>query len=172
MMRQRIRIITAIISSEEELERAICQLLAESVTRSDISVQGSPEALKKKYGISHLPPEDIMNAKNPPTAEAYLIDDYGWKIGFSFAIPFFICLVVSILLSDIQSTAELIFYGGIGILVGFTLGFLNAKRISTKYQYAMRLQEAEGGFVIWVTTHSQEQYKKVQAILRAHHSRS
>lgn len=168
-----IKSISAIISTENELELAITELLAESVPRLDISVQGSPQQIKKQYGLSFIAPEIIQNKIHPPIKEPYLKDDMGWIIGFSFAIPFFICLVLGVFVAaNIRSTPEVLFYGIIGGLVGAFIGFFIARRVKRKYEDKLIQQEKLGGFVIWVTTHNEAQHEQVMGILKKYHMKN
>lgn len=162
--------ISAILSNEEELELVITQLIAESVARSDISVQGTPEQLKDKYGICFIDPEVIQKSEYPAVNEPYLNDDFGWIVGFSFAIPLFLCLIIGIfIIGDIRSTADIWLYGILGAIVGAGLGFFIAKSVKLAHEEKIRKQEKKGGYVIWVTTHSKKQHQQVIEILKRHH---
>ena len=163
---------SAIIGLEEELELTIAQLLAESVSRSDISVQGDPGKLKKQYGVAFLSPEILQNT-HPPVQEAWLKDDEGWVIGFSFALPVFVCLVIGVfVIADIRYNPDIWLYGILGLLVGLVPGYLNARRVKRKREKKLVAQEKQGGFVLWVTTHTPEQHEQVMSILQKHHTTS
>ena len=96
--------ISAIISNEKELEDVITQLIAESVARSDISVQGTPEQINEKYKVYFISPEIIQESRHPPVKDPFLNDDFGWVVSFSFAIPLFICLIIAIfIIGDVLS---------------------------------------------------------------------
>lgn len=162
--------ISAIISHETELEQLIMQLLAESVARSDISIQGSPEQIKESYGVNFIDPQTIQESSNPPMTEPVLEDDFGWVVGFSFAIPLFICLIVSIfIIGDIHSSEDNWHYGIVGAIVGSILGFIVAYSVRKRHAFKITEQEQKGGFVIWVTTHSETQRLQVISILKQHH---
>ncbi len=164
--------ISAIIQNEEQLERVIGQLIAESVARSDISVQGDPEKIKDKYDVSYISPEVIQKSKQPPVEEPYLNDDFGWIVGFSFAVPLFICLIIAIfIIGDIRSPSDNLFYAIVGAAVGSALGYLLARTVKKKREERILKQEKKGGFVLWVTTHTKEQHQQVLRILKQHHSR-
>lgn len=162
--------ISAIIRNEEELEIAITQLIAESVARSDISIQGTPEQIKDKYGVCFIDPAVIQKTKEPPVQDPYLNDDFGWVVGFSFAVPLFICLIIAIfLIGDIRSSSDNKFYGVLGAIIGSALGLLLARKVQKKHQDRIIQQEKKGGFVLWVTTHSPQQHQQVIKILKRHH---
>lgn len=162
--------ISAIISNEEELEIAITQLIGESVARSDISVQGTPEQLKDKYGVCFIDPEVIQESKNPPIKEPFLNDDFGWVVGFSFAIPLFVCLIIGIfIIGDIRSSSDVWLYGIFGAIIGTILGFFIAKKVKQTHEQRIMKQEKKGGYVLWVTTHSKKQHQQVLKILKRHH---
>ena len=165
--------ISAIISNEKELEELITQLLAESVARSDISIQASPGKIKEKYGERFINPQTIQESNNPPITDPILEDDFGWVVGFSFAIPLFVCLIFSIfILGDVHSSEDSWYYGTIGAIVGSIIGFLIASYIRKKHKDKIIKQEQKGGFVIWVTTHSETQRQQVISILKKHHPKN
>jgi len=159
--------ISAVIPSDKKLERVITKLMSESVARADISVQGTPEEIKEKYGVSFIDPELIQDSAYPPTKEPFLNDDFGWVVGFSFAIPFFICLVVAIfIIGDIRSLSDNILFAILGGIVGTAIGLSIAILVKKNHDKKLAQQESKGGFVIWVTTHSDEQYRQVIRILK------
>ncbi len=163
--------ISAIIHSDKELEDTINELIAESVARSDISIQGNPEQLKEKFGESFIHPEKIQDSRNPPVTEAFLGDDFGWVVGFSFAIPLFVCLILGIfIIGDVRSTYDIILYGILGAIVGSIIGFFCSRAVKQHHDSKIKKQEKEGGYVLWVTTHSKEQHDQVLKILKKHHS--
>ncbi|HRD71047.1 MAG TPA: SoxR reducing system RseC family protein [Legionella sp.] len=165
--------ISAIIPNEEELEKAVTQLLAESVARSDISVQGNPKQLSEKYGFSTVKPGDIQNSTYPPVKEPFLNDDFGWVVGLSFAIPLFICLIIGIfVIGDINSNSDIIIYGLLGAIIGSLIGYGISKTIKSNREQSIDLQEERGGFVLWVVTHSPEQHHQVMNILKEHHPKN
>ncbi|TAL61799.1 MAG: hypothetical protein EPN84_07380 [Legionella sp.] len=162
--------ISAIIHDENELETVITQLIAESVAFSDISVQGSPKQIKDKYGVQFIDPEVLQDSKNPPTKEAFLKDDVGWVISYSFTIPFIICIILGIfIIGDIRSTTDNYVYGFFGAIVGAVVGFASAYAVKRNYEKKVAQQEKKGGFVLWVTTHDPEQHEQVLQILKEHH---
>lgn len=164
------RKVSAIIDNEEELEIAITQLIAESVARSDISVQGTPEQLQEKYGDCFVNPEIIQQSQHPPLTEPYLKDDFNWIVGFSFSIPLFICLIIGIfIIGDVRSAFDILLYGILGAIIGSIIGYLIAKKVKTTHDKRIRKQEKKGGFVLWVTTHSEKQQQQVIKILEKHH---
>lgn len=163
--------ISAIISNEEELEDIINQLIAESVARSDISIQGSPGQLKEKFGTGFIKPEVIQHSRNPPITDPFLDDDFGWVLGFSFAIPLFVCLIIAIfIIGDIRSSYDNWLYGILGTIVGTAIGLFCVNKVKKNHDKKILNQEKKGGYVLWVTTHSKAQHQQVLKILKKHHS--
>jgi hypothetical protein len=161
--------ISAIIRNEEELELVITQLIAESVARADISIQGSAEQLKNKYGVCFIDPKVIQDSEYPAVNEPFLNDDFGWVVGLSFAIPLFICLIIGIfIIGDIRSTSDIWLYGILGAIIGSALGFFIAKTVKSSHDEQIKKQEKKGGYVIWILTHSKKQQKQVMDILNRH----
>lgn len=162
--------ISAILNTEEELEEVITQLIAKSVSFADISIQGTPTQLKEKYGVQFIDPEVIQNSRRPPKKEAFLQDDFGWVLSYSFAIPFIVCIILGIfIIGDIRSTYDNIFYGIVGAIVGAIIGFVISYSIKLNHDKKIVKQEKAGGYVLWVTTHDQKQHEEVLEILKKHH---
>ncbi len=165
--------ISAVVPNEKELEDIITQLLSESVARSDISVQGDAEKLKDKYGVSFVKPKVILDSSYPPTQEPYMRDDFGWVIGFSFALPLFICLILGIfIVGDIRSNSDIFLYGFLSALLGTMIGLAIAVPVKKNHDKRIRKQEKKGGFVMWVITHSKQQTQQVKEIFKNHHIKS
>ena len=163
--------ISAIISNEDELEDTINQLMTESVARSDISIQGNPQQIKQKFGHEFIKPETIQDSANPPVTEPFLEDDFGWVVGFSFAVPLVICLIIGIfIIGDVRSSYQIWFYAPFSAVIGAAIGFYCAKKVRQRHNTKIRNQEKKGGYVLWVTTHSKEQHDQVLKILKKHHS--
>lgn len=164
--------ISAIISSETVLERVIAKLTEKTVARHDISVQGSPEKIAEKYGKPFVKPDEIQESVNPPKKEHFLRDDFGWVIGFSFAIPVFIFVTIGVfLIGDVRSPSDNLFYGVLGAVIGAIAGALLAKFISKRQNKQIRRQERKGGFVLWITVTSEKQVKEALSILKGYHAR-
>ncbi|MBA2653146.1 MAG: hypothetical protein H0U73_12915 [Tatlockia sp.] len=158
--------ISALVSSDKKLEILISELLGNSVARTDISIQGSPEQIKDKYGLCYIDPSVIQSSSNPPMTEPFLEDDFGWVVGFSFSLPFIICLIAGIfIIGDINSTRDNLVYGFLGALIGSLLGLFLSTLIRKRHRQKIKKQEAKGGFLIWINTHTSKQYKQVINIL-------
>lgn len=163
--------ITALVASEQGLEFIISELLAKSVARTDISVQGSPELIREKYQVSYIDPGVMQSSTNPPMTEPFLNDDFGWVQGFSFAIPFILCIIISIfIIGDVRSPHDNLFYGFIGGCIGAVVGYIISSKITKRRNQKIQNQEAKGGYLIWITTHTAEQYQEVMNILVKNHA--
>lgn len=163
--------ISAIISNEHELELIISDLIAQTVGRHDISVQGTPTQLADKYGVPYIAPEVIQDSSNPPQKESFMQDDFAWVLGFSFSIPLVICIIIGIfLIGDIRSTADNIIYGILGAIIGSFIGYVIANAVKNHHERAINLQEKRGGFVLWVTYKTQDQEHEIIAILHKHNA--
>lgn len=162
---------TALVASEQGLEFIISELLARSVARTDISVQGSPEQIRNKYQVSYIDPGVMQSSSNPPMTEPFLNDDFGWVQGFSFALPFILCIIISVfIIGNVRSLHDNLFYGFIGGCIGAFAGYIISSKITKRHNQKIENQEAEGGYLIWVTTHTAEQYQDVMNILVNNHA--
>lgn len=161
--------VSAIISNEENLELIITELLAKTVARHDINIQGTPSQLTDKYGIPYLDPEVIQDSNNPPKQDYFLQDDFAWVEGFSFSIPLFIGLVIGVfIIGDIHSLFDNIVYGLSGAIIGAAIGYLIVTKIKQRHDKTIQLQENRGGFVLWVTASSPEREQEIIDILQQH----
>lgn len=164
--------ISAIIENEKELEIIITELAEKSVGRQDISVQGTPGELDEQYGTPFLDPDILQHSANPPKKEPFLMDDFGWVLGFSLGIPIFIFVAIGIfLLGDFRSLQDNLFYGAMGIIVGAIIGSILAGFLKLYRNMIIKKQEKKGGFVLWVNATSQEQISNIIHILEKHHAK-
>ncbi|KTC85184.1 AtpZ/AtpI family protein [Legionella brunensis] len=164
--------ISAIVISENVLEIIISKLTEKTVARHAISIQGSPTQLSDKYGKPYVKPDTIQESKHPPTKEYFLRDDFGWLVGFTFAIPVFICIVIGVfLIGDVRSPSDNLFYGILGAIVGAIAGAFLAKFVSNQQVEQIRKQERKGGYVLWITATSDKQVNEVIAILQGYNAR-
>lgn len=165
------RKISAIVKNNNRLEFIINKLTEKTVARHDISVQDTVEDLKHNSGYMAKPPEDSQNEINPEKKEAFMQDDFGWVLGFSFSLPLFICLIVSIfIIGDVRSINDNILYGVLGTIVGIILGAITAKLVATYQGLKIKKQEKKGGFALWITAHSLEQSDEIVALLKQYNA--
>lgn len=161
------RKISAIVSSERRMERIIYKLTQKTVARHDISVQGNPSSIADEFGAHAITPEAIQQSGHPPKKEPFLMDDFGWVLGFSFSIPFFIGLIIGIfIVGDVRSLTDNFFYGTVGGIIGGLIGLALATVIKNHHFNARRAQETKGGYVLWVAVQSDEQMNETLAILK------
>ncbi|WP_019218025.1 AtpZ/AtpI family protein [Legionella tunisiensis] len=98
-----------------------------AIGRQDISAQGSPGELAEQYGTPFPDPNSLQHSTDPPKKEPFMMDDFGWVLGFSLGIPIFIFAAIGIfLLGDFRSPKDNLFYGGIGVIVGAIIGSILA----------------------------------------------
>lgn len=151
----------------KKLETIFDKLTQTAVARHDISVQGSPEELAEKCGIQDINAEEVQKCVNAPTRELFLSDDWGWILGFSFALPLVVCLILAIfVIGDIQSTHDNYLYGALGAVVGIILGGSLATLVKRFHDKKIRELEIKGGYVLWVTVNIEDDLKKVIKILK------
>lgn len=162
------RRISAIIDKGETLEDIIEQA-EKLVGRHDISVQGAPHQVAKAYGIEYINPAIVKDSNHPPKTEPFLHDDFGWVQGLSFGIPLFICIVVGVfIIGDVRSDYDNLFYGLLGLIVGGLLGGLCSYLVKRYWDNSIRIQENQGGFVLWIRVTGEEQTAGIMAVLNRH----
>jgi hypothetical protein len=165
--------VSAIISNEKRLEKVIHRLIQHAVARHDISVQGPPNEIANKFGTHYLVPDNIQESANPPKQEAFMNDDFGWLIGFSFSIPVFIGLIIGVfLIGDVRSLHDNILFGFMGGIIGALIGFCLAGYLKKRHSNAVKAQEKKGGYVLWITLTGQDQVEQVVAILNKFHAKN
>lgn len=159
--------ISAIVSSEDQLENMITELIKDAVARHDISVQGPPSELLTRYGVSYIDPAIIQHSDNPPKKEVFLWDDFGWVLAFAFSIPVAIFSIFAIVIfNDFQSVITNFFIGIAGGLFGAVIGALVSLFIKKRQDAMVSCQEQKGGFVLWITVSSPDKLKEIISILR------
>lgn len=165
--------ISAIISNERRLEKVIHRLIQHAVARHDISVQGPPNKMADKFGTHYLKPNNIQESKNPPKQEAFLTDDFGWLIGFAFAIPVFIGVIIGVfIIGDVRSIGDNFLFGILGGIIGAVIGFLLSRKIKQRHEDIAREQEEKGGYVLWITLTGHNQVDDVTTILKKYSAKS
>lgn len=161
--------ISAIVSSEKKIEELIHQLTQQTVAHHDVSVQGDPASIAKEFGNTAVSPKSIQKNEQAPKKEAYLADDFGWVLGFSFSIPIFIGLIIGIfIIGDVGSLSDNLLFGFLGGLIGGLVGFFLNKLIKANHRHKRKQQEKKGGYVLWVTVTNEEQKTHVMEILKEH----
>lgn len=163
--------ISAIVRDEHILEVVIHELLAQSVSRADISVQGAPAKIKEKYGLDYIAPKVVQDSSSPPTEEPFLNDDFGWVVAFSFALPFIVCIIIGIfIIGDVRSNSDNLLYGISGAVIGAIIGYLLARCVKHRHEHKIRQQEEQGGYVLWVVTHTPIQQQEVMHIVQSYNA--
>ena len=165
------RQISAIVRNEKDLETIINELMEETVSRHDISIQGSPHDVAAEYGTSYLNPLILQKSNHSPKKEPFLHDDFGWVLGFAFSTPFFIGIIIGIfIIGDLRNTYDVLFYGGWGALIGALIGLILSLIIKAHHNHIISKQEQKGGFALWITVTTDDQLNKVKQILKKYHA--
>lgn len=163
--------ISAIVPTEVELEKLIGDLTEQIVNRHEISIQASPEKLTEVFGKPFVNPEVIQHSIAPPTREPFLLDDFGFVLGFAFAIPFVIGIVLGIFVfGNLFSVSDNLLYGTAGGLIGALPGAALALFLNIHRKNAARKQEKAGGFVVWIEVDSEEKMHDILPFLRKYHA--
>lgn len=148
--------ISAICATENRLEIITKKLTEKIVAQHDISVQ-------KSIADPHTVQEQVTTSYKEP----FLFDDYGWVLGFSFAVPVFICMIIGIfIVGDVRSLSDNILYGLIGGFIGVLIGGFATHKVKKIHERKRRNQEEKGGFVIWITVRSEDQMRQAVALLQ------
>ena len=168
MAEDKTRTVSSVIAHENELDLIVNELIEKAVARHDISIQGRIRA-NGKHGKTSVNPTLVQHSDHPPKTEPFLHDDFWWAVGFSFAIPVVISVVIGIFfIGDFRDSSDNIFYGIAGLLVGSFIGWRISARLRKKHYGRIAEQEEQGGFLLWVTAHSLNQEKAILDILKAY----
>lgn len=162
--------ISAIFRDEKTMEQAISHLTEETLALHEISVQASPAELKSSYGKSFVSPEVLQkDSPNTPKQEPFMRDDYGWLLGFSFSIPFILCIIVGLFAGgDLTDYHDNLIYALIGAIIGGGIGYYFMQQVKKKRNTTLKKQESIGGFVLWAMSTVDEQDQKIIAIFQQH----
>jgi hypothetical protein len=165
--------ISAIVPTEEELERLVSELTEKVVNRHEISIQGSPERLEAVFGKPFIDPHIIQHSQKSPTREPFLMDDFGFVLGFAFAIPFILGIILGVFVyGNIFSVSDNIVYGTLGGLIGAIPGAALAFFLNLHRKNMAKKQEREGGFVVWIEVDSEDKMRDILPFLRKYHAGS
>lgn len=159
--------ISAIFRNEKKLEKAITELTAETLALHEVSVQGSAAELKERFGKEYIKPETLQKIRSfTPKKEPFMHDDFGWLLGFSFSIPFFIGIVVGLFTGgDLTYYWDNLLYGVIGGIVGGGIGYLCMQLVKKRRFSSINKQEKAGGFVLWAISSDNQQEQAILAII-------
>lgn len=161
------QVISCIVTTEEKLEKLINKLLSKAVSRESISVQGNSSQLHEKLGVEFVAPENLQHKEKTPETEPFMRDDQGWLLGFAFAIPLFISLIVSIfIIGDIQSLRDNILFGIVGLVTGSLLGGASCYFVNSYLQIKKSRQESMGGFLLIVRIIDSENLNIIRNIIK------
>lgn len=161
--------ISAICKNNDRLELMVKKLTEETVARHDISVQDIEH--EESLLVNPTDPKHAQHVAQAPRKDAFLFDDFGWVLGFSFAIPVFIGLIIGIfIIGDIRSMTDNVIFGALGGLGGIIVGTLLTRFIKMKHDNKNIAQAKHGGFVIWITVHSDHQVAEVMTILKRYNA--
>jgi len=165
--------VSAIFTSEDEMETAIHKLMQKTVSQHDVSVQNAPGNVSREFGNKSTSPDLIQKNPTSPKKEPFLKDDFGWVLGYSFSIPFVIGIIIGVfVIGDIRSQSDNWLFGIIGGLLGGLIGLTCATIIKRHRENGFKKQESEGGFVIWITITSEEKLQQVISILKTYHAKN
>lgn len=163
--------ISAIVSHQDKLEALIEELIKTTASRHEISVQGSADQMNKAFGAPYVNPNRIQHGKKAPQREPFLKDDSGWILGYSFAIPLAVGVIIGVfLIGDFNSTTDNILYGSLGGFIGAILGAIFAFSIKKRWDNAIRKQESKGGFVVWIHLSAHDNMEDILKVLRKHNA--
>lgn len=161
--------LSCLIGHEDELEKIISELMEKAVARHDISIQGDPAALSKKYGQAFVNPNIVQHSRNPPKKNPFLGDDFGWVLGFSFTLPVILCVIFGVFfVGNLNDPSDNILYGILGFIIGSLIGWKITNTIKNNRKNKIAKQEEQGGFILWVVAHDEKQEALIQSILAAH----
>lgn len=165
-------VITAILHSRDDIERATEQLLSSNFAFHDVAIQEDPEVIKKVVGNSYVRPEKIqdMDAK-VPHKYPLLHEDMGWLLGAVVAVPvLFTSLIGMYFFAEKDSAIQNYVVLACCIIVGLVPGTLSAWWVNKSILKKEQKQLEKGGKVLHVNAYSYPQLVKAKKILKQYNA--
>lgn len=168
---QSIREAVGLFHDHDKMQDAINELEMSGFGRREISVLGSEEAIKKKYGTKHVPPRalednpDVPRSSKPKPEEVHMAQGAliggGVYIGVAAAV---VAIGGGVAIPALVTTAAV---GGVS---GGVVGGLLAKLLGDEYAGFFRRQLESGGLLLWVKTPTREKEERAQKILKEYNA--
>ena len=166
--RIKVREVTGVFHSRDDLETAVGALLEEGYDRADIDIMAGADAIVQKLGGIYASTEELADVPEAPRRAFRAREDVTVPLAGAAGILTYIGATVAALgvvasggalaAAVAAAAAGGAAAGGIGALIARSLGQEEAKELED--------QIALGGLVLWVRVRSPEQEEKAQQILR------
>lgn len=168
--RIKVREVTGVLHSRDELETAVGALLEAGFDRADIDIMAGADAVVEKLGGIYAPAEELADVPEAPRRFFRAREDVTVPLAGAAGILTYIGATAAALgvvasggalaAAAVAAAAGGAAAGGIGAMIARTLGREEARELED--------QIALGGIVLWVRVRSPEREEKAQQVLRAH----
>ena len=166
--RIKVREVTGVFHSRDELETAVGALLEDGFDRADIDIMAGVHAIKEKLGDIYARAHELEDLPEAPRREFRAREDVTVPLAGAAGILTYVGATAAALgvvasggalaAAAVAAAAGGAAAGGIGAWIARALGQEEAKELED--------QLALGGLVLWVRVRSPEQETKAQQILR------
>jgi hypothetical protein len=160
-----------VFEDPEELDAAVAELENTAFPRDSISVLGPASALKKKFGVPYVRPEDAED--NPDAPRDILVRPEEKIILLSAAAAIGVYGLITgagLVLASVQDTVDITTMLLLGIVAAIG-AFLATTVVLTRQKKQQQRQIEAGGMVLWVRTPAPEQENVAREILSKHGAR-
>ncbi len=163
---QPVREAVGLFQDHDKMQDAINELETSGFARREISVLGSEEAVKERYGTKHMPPEALEDAPNVPRSPKPKPEEVGIAQGVLIGGGAYVGVVAAVLATGGAAIPAMVTTAAIGGLGGGAVGGVLAKVLGDEYSDFFERQIESGGLLLWVKTPDKEKEEKAQAILK------
>lgn len=172
MKEDRVREAVGVFGDYAHMESAVNALETFGFSREHISVLGSQEAVRKRFGAQHVDVQILEDHPNAPRGlnirQEELSLGQGGLVGGGILMGVLIALV---LFEGLVVSWIALAVAAVGALMGGLLGVFLARFLGKRYVAAFQEQLAQGGLLVWVNTPTPQMEKKAQEILKQYGAR-
>lgn len=165
-----VREAAGVFQSKEALEAAIDELLTSGFQRADIDIMGDLEAVYARLNTIFIPVEELADVPEAPRRTLVTRDDQKLTAIGAFQGLFVVgafATAMTIVASGGTFALALAAAAAAGTLSG-ALGAAAAAILGKKHSEELETALENGGIVLWVRLHGQQQEERAQKILRKH----
>ena len=166
----KVREVTGVFRSRDDLEAAVDDLLHAGFDRADIDLMGSVDAVLEKLGGLYAPATELADLPDVPRQAFLAREDVAIPLAGTAGILTYIGATAAAfgVVASGGALATAVAAAVAGGAAAGGIGALIARSIGREQARTLEEQLATGGLVLWVRVRSPEREEKAQEILKAH----
>lgn len=163
----KVREAVGVFDNPDDLNEAIAELEATAFPRGTLSVLGSHQAIKKKFGRGDVVPEILEGNPDTPRREPVRPEERGLGAAALVGGGAYVGAAAAAIGAGAISIPAIVTAAAIAGGSGAIL----AKIIDNRYRERIKKQVDKGGLILWVQTPEPAQEELACEILQKHHAR-